>query len=319
MKANIFTRSNVIKLFILILCLYSCEKVDNPPQDNQLLDDTQFSGTYTFTTTNFDDGWTSTVKEYWVEVTKGSMKVLLHYPKEGTIIQADPEPLINNAWNILVAPRYSNIKNYIIAETITDWNRAYCASATLTEQSTGNEVYVAFFRKGDTGWMEFVSPNKQTFTNYFGIDINTITWDSDLDTYDPLVVMAGYNKFAVAATDLPGKWSNNFASNTFYVNIYTGIDAGMSTYTSTETFEFGSSNYNWDLVAANSSGGHTDFAQAESSGIYSLPNNWQVYFSNIEDDPKTYNAFFSCIKGARILWLQDAEYPTSYTSYGRIE
>lgn len=36
---------------------------------------------FAFSTTNFDDGWTSTVQEDWVEVTKGSMKVLLHYPK----------------------------------------------------------------------------------------------------------------------------------------------------------------------------------------------------------------------------------------------
>lgn len=47
---------------------------------------------YAFTTTNFDDGWTSTVQENWVEVTKGTIKVLLHYPKEGTIFPADPDP-----------------------------------------------------------------------------------------------------------------------------------------------------------------------------------------------------------------------------------
>ena len=46
-----------------------------------------------FTTTNFDDGWTSTVHEDWVEVTKGNIKVLIHYPKSGTIFAADPAPL----------------------------------------------------------------------------------------------------------------------------------------------------------------------------------------------------------------------------------
>ena len=130
--------------------------------------------------------------------------------------------------------------------------------------------------------------------------------------------MAGYNKFAVAASDLPGKWSNNFASNTFYVNIYTGIDV-LSTYASTETFEFGTTGYNWDLIVTNSSGGSTDVNQSNSSGNYTVPNDWQVYFSNIEDVEKTYDAYFTCIKGARILWLQDAKYPTSYTSFGRIE
>ena len=35
---------------------------------------------FTFTTTNFDDGWTSTVQEDWVQVIKGGIKTLIHYP-----------------------------------------------------------------------------------------------------------------------------------------------------------------------------------------------------------------------------------------------
>lgn len=38
------------------------------------------TGKFKFTSTNFDDGWVSTVQENWVEVTKGNIKVLLHYP-----------------------------------------------------------------------------------------------------------------------------------------------------------------------------------------------------------------------------------------------
>lgn len=322
MKTNMLLNKILTSAFILLMFLTvsSCKKDssdDSGPSDNPGIDKGNFSGTYTFTITNFDDGWTSTVKEDWVEVKKGTMTVLLHYPKEGTIFPADPEPLINNAWNILVAPRYSNIKNYKIAETIADYNRSYFASATLTD-SSGKEVYVAIFRKGDTGWIEFIAPDKQTFIDYFGIDSDEITWESDLNIYNPLVVMAGYNKFAVADADLPGTWSSDFASNTFYVNIYTGWTEGMSTYSSNITYEFGAKSYNWSLVATNSSGGHTDVAQANSSGSYSVKDNWQIYCSNIDDKPKTYNAYFSCIKGARFLWLQDSEYG-SYTAFGRIE
>lgn len=311
--------ASVIILLTLILPI-GCKKDKNNEDVTQkpTVDDVVFSGVYTFTITNFDDGWTSEVKEDWVEVTKGSMKVLLHYPKEGTFSPDDPEPVINNAWNILVAPRYSNIKNYVIAPTIPDWQRAYFASAILTELSTGNEVYVALFRKAESGWIEFVSPDQQTFINYFGIDINTITWNSDLNIYNPLVVMAGYNKFAVAPSDLPGKWSSDFASNTFYTNIYTGWSEGMSTYTSNITFEFGSKKYNWSLVAANSSGGHTDVIQGNSSGTYSVKDNWQIFCSDIDGKPATYNAYFSCIKGARFLWMQNSEYG-SYDAFGRIE
>ena len=37
---------------------------------------------FAFTTTNFDDGWTSTVQEDWVQVVKGNIKVLIHYPNK---------------------------------------------------------------------------------------------------------------------------------------------------------------------------------------------------------------------------------------------
>jgi hypothetical protein len=37
---------------------------------------------FTYFTTNFDDGWKSTVEEDWVEVSKGNIKVLIHYPNK---------------------------------------------------------------------------------------------------------------------------------------------------------------------------------------------------------------------------------------------
>lgn len=51
---------------------------------------------------------------------------------------------------------------------------------------------------------------------------------------------------------------------------------------------------------------------------FKLVNNWQIWFSEIERSPKTYNAYFSCIKGGRILWLQDTGYG-NYTAYRKIE
>jgi len=49
-----------------------------------------------------------------------------------------------------------------------------------------------------------------------------------------------------------------------------------------------------------------------------VPNNWQVYFSKIESGPRTFHAFWSCIKGARLLNLLDANAPGSgiFTKYG---
>lgn len=273
---------------------------------------------FAFSTTNFDDGWTSTVQEDWVEVTKGNIKVLLHYPKQGTIFPADPEPLTNAAWNILVAPRYSNLKNYRTAY-ITTYNRPYLGMGSATDNKTGRNVYIVFFRQGETGWIEFIMPDKNSFVQTFGFDPETIRWDSESSLMDHLSRMVSYNKFAVAASDFKGTWTSDFTGVQQLYHVYTGEYAGMNINQSSQTFQFSAgNNYNWKIIAVNGQVGSMRYGQAKSAGKFSVPNNWQVKFSDIEGKPKTYHAFFSCIKGARILHLLDAQYPGSgiYTAFG---
>lgn len=272
-----------------------------------------------FTTTNFDDGWTAVAKEDWVEVTKGAIKVLLHYPKAGTIIAADPEPHVQNAWNILVAPRYSNLRGFKVASPSLDYQRGYIGAGSVTDNQTKRDVFVSLFRK-TAGWIEIITPDKNTFVQNFGFDIDNVRWDTDSAIWEPLSKLAGYNKFGVAASDLDGEWSDRFNSNTFYTNIYTGLSAGMSSYSSSESFTFsGGRNYRWHLVATNSAGGRTAFAQGKSAGTFKVTGPWQIYFSDIEGKPKTYNSYISYIKGNKVLWMIDAAAPGSgiYTGYAK--
>ena len=272
---------------------------------------------FAFSTTNFDDGWTSVVQEDWVEVTKGNIKVLLHYPKEGTIFPADPDPLTTAAWNILVAPRYSNLKNYKTAY-ITTYNRPYLGMGYATENSTGREVFVLLFRQ-EEGWIEFITPDKTSFIQQYKFDPETIQWDSESDLMKPLANMTGYNKFAVAAADFKGKWTSDFSGIQQLYNVYTGNYAGMYMNQSNEDFIFGNDGtYSWKLLVVNGMAGNAKFTEVKSSGKLTVVNNWQIHCSKIESGPKTYNAFWSCIKGARILNLLDADYPGSgmYTRYG---
>jgi hypothetical protein len=273
---------------------------------------------FAFTTTNFDDGWTSTVKEDWVAVTKGNMKVLLHYPKEGTIFPADPAPLTNAAWDILVAPRYSNLKNYKTTY-ITTYDRPYLGMGYATENATGKNVFIVFFHQGYLGWLEFITPDKNSFIQQFKFDPETIQWDSNSDLMIPLANMTGYNKFAVAASDLKGKWTSDFTGIQQLYNVYTGQYAGMNINQSNEEFVFNAGNsYSWKLLAVNGVVGNVKYTEVKSAGQFSVPNNWQIYFSRIESGPRTFHAFWSCIKGARVLNLLDANAPGSgiYTKYG---
>jgi hypothetical protein len=274
---------------------------------------------FTFTTTNFDDGWASSVQEDWVEVTKGTIKVLLHYPKEGTIFPADPDVLTNAAWNILVAPRYSNLKNYKTAY-ITTYDRPYLGMGFATEKATGKNVFIVFFRQGQTGWLEFISPDKNSFIQHYMFDPETIRWDSESDLMKPLAQMVSYNKFAIAAGDFKGSWTSDFTGVQQLYNVYTGNYAGMNINQSNQTFQFGTGNtYNWSILVVNGMVGNIKYANVKSAGKFTVLNNWQVKFSDIEGKPKTYNAFFSCIKGARLLQLLDAQSPGSgiFTVFGK--
>ncbi|MGC4103165.1 hypothetical protein [Ferruginibacter sp.] len=273
---------------------------------------------YTFNSSNFDDGWTSTVQEDWVEVTKANMKVLLHYPKEGTVFPADPGPLTTAAWNILVAPRYSNLKNFKTTY-INTYERPYIGMASATDNSTGKEVFLVLFRQGGSGWIEFVSPDKNSFINAYKFDPETIRWDSESDLMKPMAKMASYNKFAVGAKDLKGKWTSDFTGIQQLYNVYTGNYAGMHVNQSAQTFVFGAGNtYKWDIMVVNGMVGNSKFIHVKSDGKFSVPNNWQISCSDIEGKPKLYDAYFTCIKGARMLWMNDAKFPGSgvFTGYG---
>lgn len=274
---------------------------------------------FKFSTSNFDDGWTSTEQEDWVEAVKGQIKVLIHYPKAGTIFPADPEPLTNAAWDILVAPRYSSLKNYKTAY-ITTYNRPYLGMGYATERASGRQVFVLLFRQGNSGWIEFVAPDKNSFIQQFKFDPETIRWDSDSDLMNPLAQMVNYNKFAVAASDLSGTWTMDFTGVQQLYNVYTGNYAGMNIHQSNQEFVFGAGNsYSWRLLVVSGMVGNAQFANVKSAGTFSVPNNWQIRFSKIESGPKTYNAFWSCIKGARLLHLLDAGSPGTgiYDVYGK--
>ena len=276
------------------------------------------NNSFGFSTTNFDDGWTSTVQEDWVEVTKGNMKVLLHYPKEGTIFPADPDVMTNAAWNILVAPRYANLKNYKTAY-ISTYDRPYLGMGYATEISTGKNVFVVFYHQGNLGWIEFVTSDKNSFMQQFKFDPETIQWNSESDLMKPLANMNGYNKFAVAAADFKGKWTSDFTGIQQLYNVYTGQYAGMNMNQSNEEFIFNTGNtYSWKLLVVKGMVGNATYVEVKSTGQFDIPNNWQIHFSDIEKKPRTFHAFWSCIKGARVLNLLDANAPGSgiYEKFG---
>ena len=262
---------------------------------------------FAFTTTNFDDGWKSVEKTDWVEVTKGNIKVLIHYPnKKADAYNSVVMDGLKNAWNILIAPRYSNASNMEF-KPITGWQTIEFAEADMTDNNSGQKVHVVLFKmnysNGSGKYLEFIASDKQSFEKEFG------PYHQTTSSWEKMENMADYNRFAVAASDLKGKWTSDFSGAIQYVNANTGLDAVMDTHASVENFQFSSSNtYKWDIGVASGPVGNIKFTSKISNGKFSLPNNWQVYFSDFSGKPRTFAAYFSCIKGLRILWLDNKPY-----------
>jgi len=257
---------------------------------------------YGFAITKFDDGWTSTAQDDWVQVTRGSSKVLIHYPnKSADAYNSVVLEGLKNAWNVLVAPRYSTAGNFEF-KPITGWQAIEFAEADAVEKTTGKNVHVVLFKmnysSGGGRYLEFITPNKNSFEQEFG------AYHQTTSGWEKLENMANYNKFGIAAADLKGNWTNDFSGSLSYVNAYTGASAGTDTHASIENFSFGPGNaYRWNLGVASGAVGNIRFQGVKSSGRFSVPGIWQATFSDIEGKPRTFNAYFSCIKRARILWL----------------
>ena len=180
-------------------------------------------------------------------------------------------------------------------------------------------MYLVLFRKGQAGWLEVIAADKNSFIRQYKFDREGLRWDSETDLLKPLNVMFSYNKFAVAASDFTGKWTSDFTGIQQLYYVYTGNYAGMNMSQSNEEFSFkAGNNYNWKLLAVNGMVGTMKYNQVKASGNFTILNNWQIKFSMIENRARTYGAFWSCIKGARILSLLDTDYPGSgiYTQYG---
>lgn len=257
---------------------------------------------YAFASTKFDDGWTSTAQEDWVYVAKGNIRVLIHYPnKQADAYNSVVLEGLKHAWDVLVAPRYSTASNFEF-KPITGYQAIEFAEADAVERGTGNTVHVVLFKmnyaNGGGRYLEFITPNKNSFEQEFGAyHQTTYGWEK-------MENMANYNKFGLGTSDLKGKWTNDFSGSLSYVNAYTGASAGTDTHASVENFLFGPGNtYKWDLGVASGQVGNIKFQGVKSSGRFSVPGIWQVAFSDMEGKPRTFNAYFSCVRGARILWL----------------
>lgn len=268
---------------------------------------------FKFNSTNFDDGWVSIVKENWVEVSKPGIKILIHYPNK----KADEHNFNklegdNNAWNTLVAPRYSSLSNFL-ERGIQDYQSITFFTANATEKQSGKKVYVVLFKKhydkGNGRYLEVVADNQSIFEKEFGNNyINRSSWDylEQTKSWDKLANMQWRNKFPVAPNDLIGKWSSSTYASLSYYYVNGGGFAGATATSIADEFTFFSGNkYQSDHAGASGVAGNQKFSRQVYKGN-STVNNWSITLSNrFQGAAEKFDCYFEAIKGGRILMMTD--------------
>jgi len=251
---------------------------------------------YTFTTSNFDDGWNAAIKSDWVEVTKGDTTVLLHYGI--TITDEMRRDLSNSYWNQIAANKYQ-IKNlYPTNYSVLKDFPYYFVQADATEKATGKNVFVSFQvipKNGTAYCYEIVTPTKSSFSQQF-------------PTMDKIENLSGYNRFAIGNSDLIGTWQAGAGAFTQYYFVSSGNYAGMNITVSNLKYIFvNGSSYRTEVKAVTNS----TYASEKEIGKYTV-SNWDISTTDQNRKLSNFSAWFEATKGGRILHLLNKKYSSEH-------
>lgn len=110
---------------------------------------------FSFTTTNFDDGWKVTEQSDWVHVSKNGIVVLIYYAQPDIKGFNNIDESTAFVWNTIFAPGYSNISNLWIRKS---WyadgdfmNVKYFSEADLTGNGNRKKVHIVLYKSGNGG------------------------------------------------------------------------------------------------------------------------------------------------------------------------
>lgn len=257
-----------------------------------------------FNSTKWDDGWVSAVEDNWVEVFKKNIRILVHYPDaKADAYNSILRDGLQNAWNILVAPRYTSLQN-VSFKPIQSFESIAFAEADGIEKKSGKTVHIVLFKKhysnGSGRYLEIITADKFSFETEFG------AYHNDEFGWDKISAMQYRNKFAVASGDLSGKWSaSDYASLSFYY-VNTGGYAGATVTSISHEFVFrNNGTYESDQAGASGTVGNQQFSRQVYKGSFSA-NNWEMELTNrFQGAKEKYNCYFEAIKSGRILVMTD--------------
>lgn len=261
--------------------------------------------TYSFTVSNFDDGWVSSVQDDHVRVDKGDIVVLLNYtiPFNADQFSGTGITARDYYWDQFVSRKFEiQAKQYNDGSSMV--MRPPYVEGYAKSKLNGKTCFIGMYLLISINAVSIVigsAPNEASFRQQFPAANDAFNSD--------LAAMNRYNKFAIALKDLVGKWQNGSTETAqwYYVNPsgYEGY-AGMTVASSSATFLFnGDNTYSSIHNGATGSVGAMNTFQQEYKGQYTV-SNWMVAATNrYEGKTDKFDAYFVAVNGGRILKLKN--------------
>jgi hypothetical protein len=262
---------------------------------------TTTSGIITKSTTNFDDGWTSTITKDYVQVTKNGTEVRLYYVNA----KIDQQRPLNTSvfepyyWDAIVKSAFTAGQPMIREKEQYSYSGADIWEASATNRETSKVGYLGMrlvFRNGACLPIVVIAPDKNSYYSLFGTDAD-------------FTKMFNYNKFAVTQKDLIGIWKSFEAGSMNYYNIYTGDYAGMSTASTNDKFVFNSNGtYQSEHAGTITFQGSVGHGKSAYNGKFST-SDWVLTASNRgANDPGQFSCQFEAVKGGCMLRLVNKKF-----------
>ena len=266
------------------------------------------AGGFAYHTTNFDNGWTSTVYDDYILVTRGNIKVHLSYIMKfnasdftGTGIEAR-----DYYWDNYVSKYFTTgEKKSDRAGFLSDFSQEYI-EGWATDKQTGEKRYIGMI------------VNILAYTGNFTMIIASAPDEAQLRQQFPninkkfsndLLPMYGYNKFAIGKNDLDGHWvsGGNGAAISWY-STTTGNNVGTTAVATGHEFWFNpNGTYSSKHNGATGWVGSMNTFQQNYKGAYSISGNWEVTVTKRwEGKTEKMEAWFEIVKGGRILHLKES-------------
>lgn len=260
---------------------------------------------YTFSTTNFDDGWNSSLTNDYVLVEKAenSIYLLFAVPYNASQFSGTGVRDAEFYWDQYVSQYFTIQSKQFNDGSSIALKPPYMEGAAI-DKRTGKSCFIGMYLNIVPNAVSLIigsAPDEVAFRRLFPKANDP--FGSDLSA------MTRYNKFAVASSDLIGKWQDgNTETAQWYYTSPSGYEgyAGMTVASTSATFHF-YSNGSYKSIHNGATGavGNMNTFQQEFKGAYEV-SNWMVTATNrYGGKTDRFDAYFIAVRGGRLLYLNN--------------